>query len=302
MASLLQLFVNGLVFGSIVLLASIGLSLLYGIGNFANFAHGELLTVGAYVAFFGYVTLGVPFLVAAALSVAATAALGVVLDQVVFARHRRSSPIVLLIVTIGIALVLRSLIRIAWSNELRSFGLPLQRGLSLVDATVAVGEVAIDLTLRVTRDEVIIVAVAAAIATLVHLFLTRSKTGVAMRATADNRSLAMITGIDTDRVLTVTWALSGALAAVGGLFLGMQTGVIMPRMGFSILLVVFAAVILGGIGSPYGAMLGAYVIGIAQEMSIAIPGVTASYRAAVSFLILLGVLLVKPSGIMGGRW
>lgn len=302
MASLLQLFVNGLVFGSIVLLASIGLSLLYGIGNFANFAHGELLTVGAYVAFFGYVTLGVPFLVAAALSVAATAALGVALDRVVFVRHRRSSPIVLLIVTIGVALVLRSLIRIAWSNELRSFGLPLQRGLSLVDATVAVGNVAIDLTLRVTRDEVVIVAIAAAIATLVHLFLTRSKTGVAMRATADNRSLAKITGIDTDRVLTVTWALSGALAAVGGLFLGMQTGVIMPRMGFSILLVVFAAVILGGIGSPYGAMIGAYVIGVAQEMSIAIPGVTASYRAAVSFLILLGVLLVQPSGIAGGRW
>lgn len=302
MASLLQLLVNGLVFGSVILLASIGLTLLYGIGNFANFAHGELLTVGAYVAFFGYVTMGVPFLVAAALSVVATAALGVVLDQVVFARHRRSSPIVLLIVTIGVALVLRSLIRIGWSNELRSFGLPLQRGLSLLDATVFVGDLPVRLAVRVTRDEVTIVAVAAVIATLVHLFLTRTKVGVAMRATADNRSLARITGIDADRVLTVTWALSGALAAVGGLFLGMQTGVIMPRMGFSILLVVFAAVILGGIGSPYGAMLGAYVIGIAQEMSIAIPGVTASYRTAVSFLILLVVLLVKPSGIAGGRW
>jgi branched-subunit amino acid ABC-type transport system permease component len=302
MASLLQLLANGLVFGSIVLLASIGLSLLYGIGNFANFAHGELLTVGAYVTFFGYATLGMPFLVAAAMSVAATAALGVALDRVVFARHRRSSPIVLLIVTIGVALVLRSLVRIAWGNELRSFGLPLQRGLSLVDATVTVGNVAVEFALRVTRDEILIVGIAAVIATLVHLFLTRSKTGVAMRATADNRSLARITGVDADRVLTIAWALSGALAAVGGLFLGMQTGVIMPRMGFSILLVVFAAVILGGIGSPYGAMVGAYVIGIAQEMSIAIPGVTASYRTAVSFLILLAVLLVRPSGIFGGRW
>lgn len=302
MASLLQLFANGVVFGSIILLAAIGLSLLYGIGNFANFAHGELLTVGAYAAFLGYATIGIPFLAAAALSIVATAALGVGLDKIVFARHRKSSPIVLLIVTIGVALVLRSLIRIAWGNELRSFGLPLRRGISLLDETIVVGNVPIELVLRLTRDDLLIVAVAAIVASLVHLFLTRTKTGVAMRATADNRSLALITGIDADRVLTITWGLSGALAAIGGLFLGIQTGVIMPRMGFSILLVVFAAVILGGIGSPYGAMLGAYVIGIAQEMSIAIPGVTASYRTAVSFLILLGVLLVKPSGILGDRW
>ena len=302
MASLLQLFVNGVIFGSIVLLASVGLSLLYGIGNFANFAHGELLTVGAYAAFVAKVTLGLPFVVAIAVSIAATALVGLALDRLLFERHRDSSPIVLLIVTIGVALVLRSVIRIVWSNQLRSYGLPLRRGIEFVDTTLPIGGYDLLLRLRVTQDGLTIVAVAAAFAVGTHLFLTRTKIGVAMRATADNRSLAKVTGIDTERILRATWGLSGALAAVGGIFLGMQTGVIMPRMGFNILLIAFAAVILGGIGSPYGAMIGAYVIGIAQEMSIAIPGVSASYRAAVSFLILVLVLLVKPDGIAGGKW
>ncbi|NEU58032.1 branched-chain amino acid ABC transporter permease [Halorussus sp. MSC15.2] len=302
MASLLQLFANGVIFGSIVLLASVGLSLLYGIGNFANFAHGELLTIGAYVAFVVKVTLGLPFVAALGVSVVATAVVGVALDRVLFVRHRDSSPIVLLIVTIGVALVLRSLIRIVWTNQLRSYRLPLRRGIQFVDTTLHVGSYDVLLRLRVTRDGLTIVAVAALFALVTHLFLTRTKMGVAMRATADNRSLAKITGVDTDRVLRATWGLSGALAAVGGAFLGVQTGVIQPRMGFNILLVAFAAVILGGIGSPYGAMVGAYVIGIAQEMSIAVPGVSASYRAAVSFLVLVVVLLVRPEGIAGGRW
>jgi branched-subunit amino acid ABC-type transport system permease component len=300
MASLLQLFANGVIFGSIILLASVGLSLLYGIGNFANFAHGELLTVGAYAAFVAKADLGLPLVGALAVSIVATALVGLALDRFLFVRHRDSSPIVLLVVTIGVALVLRSLIRMVWTNQLRSYRLPLREGIQFVDTTLPVAGYDLVLRLRVTLDDVFIVAVAGAFALGTHLFLTRTNIGVAMRATADNRSLAKVTGIDTDRVLRATWGLSGALAAVGGVFLGVQTGVIMPRMGFNVLLIAFAAVILGGIGSPYGAMLGAYVIGIAQEMSIAIPGVSASYRAAISFLILVGVLLVKPDGIAGG--
>jgi branched-subunit amino acid ABC-type transport system permease component len=300
MASLLQLFANGVIFGSIILLASVGLSLLYGIGNFANFAHGELLTVGAYAAFVAKADLGLPLVGALAVSIVATALVGLALDRFLFVRHRDSSPIVLLVVTIGVALVLRSLIRMVWTNQLRSYRLPLREGIQFVDTTLPVAGYDLVLRLRVTLDDLFIVAVAGAFALGTHLFLTRTNIGVAMRATADNRSLAKVTGIDTDRVLRATWGLSGALAAVGGVFLGVQTGVIMPRMGFNVLLIAFAAVILGGIGSPYGAMLGAYVIGIAQEMSIAIPGVSASYRAAISFLILVGVLLVKPDGIAGG--
>lgn len=301
MASLLQLFADGLVLGSIVLLGSIGLSLLFGIGNFANFAHGEFLTIGAYLTFLFKVQLGLPLVASAAAAVAGAAIVGVALDRVVLIRHRDSPPIVLLIVTIGVALVLRSIIRIVWSSQLRSLDLGVTVGHSLVDTTVTIVGYDVVLALRLTTSAIMIIVLGAALAIATHVFLTRTKIGVAMRATSDNDALAEVTGINTDRVLVITWVLSAALAGIGGIFLGINNGVILPRMGFNLLLVIFAAVILGGIGSPYGAMVGAYVIGLAQEMSVALPFVPTEYRFAVSFLIMIAVLLFRPSGIAGAR-
>lgn len=302
MASLLQLFANGLVFASIVLLASVGLSLLYGIGNFANFAHGELLAIGAYITYGVHVQMGYPLLLAAVVAVVGSAAIGAIMDRTLFIRHRDSPPIVMLIVTIGVALVLRSLIRIVYTSELKTMQQGLSVGHELINRELTIGGYELVLNLRLTSDAMIIIVLGAVFALVTHLFLTRTRTGIAMRATSDNDSLAEVTGIDTDRVLTVTWAFSAGMAAIGGVFLGLETGVIQPRMGFDVLLVVFAAVILGGIGSPYGAMIGAYVIGVAQEMSVALPFVTPGYRFAVSFLVMIGVLLVRPQGIAGERW
>lgn len=298
MAFQLQLVVNGIVFGSIILLASVGLSLLYGIGNFANFAHGEFLTLGAFITFAGYVTLGLPIYVAGFIAFVAVGLLGVALDRTLMARHRDSTPIVLLILTIGLALFLRAVIRLQWGDNQRTLSMPLEQGTQLLNGSFGW----INYSLRLTSTDVIIVVLALLLATATHLFLTRTRMGIAMRATSDNKSLAKVAGIDTENVMTVTWALSGALAGAGGMLLAMQTGVLFPRMGFNIVLVVFAAVILGGIGSPYGAMLGAYIIGIAQETSIMIPGVAAEYRYAFAFLIMIAVLLYKPEGIAGGRW
>ncbi|MCD2204587.1 branched-chain amino acid ABC transporter permease [Halobacterium sp. KA-6] len=289
---------NGIVFGSIILLASVGLSLLYGIGNFANFAHGEFLTLGAFITFAGYVTLGLPIYVAGFIAFVAVGLLGVALDRTLMARHRDSTPIVLLILTIGLALFLRAVIRLQWGDNQRTLSMPLEQGTQLLNGSFGW----INYSLRLTSTDVIIVVLALLLATATHLFLTRTRMGIAMRATSDNKSLAKVAGIDTENVMTVTWALSGALAGAGGMLLAMQTGVLFPRMGFNIVLVVFAAVILGGIGSPYGAMLGAYIIGIAQETSIMIPGVAAEYRYAFAFLIMIAVLLYKPEGIAGGRW
>lgn len=294
----LQLVANGIVFGSIILLASVGLSLLYGIGNFANFAHGEFLTLGAFITFAGYVTMGLPIYVAGFIAFLAVGLFGVAIDRTVMTRHRDSTPIVLLILTIGLALFLRAVIRIQWGDNQRTLGMPLERGTQLLNGTAGW----IDYSLRLTSTDITIVVLALILATATHLFLTRTRMGIAMRATSDNKSLARVTGIDTENVMTVTWALSGALAGAGGMLLAMQTGVLFPRMGFNIVLVVFAAVILGGIGSPYGAMIGAYIIGVAQEISIMIPGVAAEYRYAFAFLIMIAVLLYKPEGIAGGRW
>lgn len=288
MASVLQALFDGIQFGSIILLAAVGLSLLYGVADFPNFAHGAFLTVGAYIAYAGHVTYSLPFVVAAMVSVVGTAALGVFLDRTLLQLHRESSSFVLLIVTVGVAFILRSIVRMIWGNDPLSYGLPVYRSSEVFGISVG-------------RNDLIIIVLGAAFALATHLLLTRTKIGIGMRATSDNESLAMITGIDTDRIITITWAIVGALTAVGGIFLGVKSGVVLPRMGFDILLVVFAAVILGGIGSPYGAMLGAYVIGVAQELMILVPGLSTGYRFGAAFLVMIVVLLFYPHGIAGAR-
>lgn len=302
MTSLLQLFANGLVFASIVLLGSVGLSLIFGIGNFANFAHGEFLTIGAYLTYAASVQFELPLVLAGILGIAGTTVIGIIFDRGLLVRHRDSPAIVLLIVTMGVALLLRSFIRIIWSSELRSLGQGVSEGHTIVDSVVNFSGYDLVIRLVLTIDAILIVLLGAVIAFVTHLFLTRTKTGVAMRATSDNESLAEVTGINVDRVMTVTVMFSAGLAAIGGIFLGINNGVILPRMGFNVLLVIFAAVILGGIGSPYGAMIGAYIIGIAQEMSVALPFITPEYRFAVSFIVMVVVLLFRPTGIAGARW
>lgn len=302
MASLLQHLASGLVFGSIVLLGSVGLTMLYGIGNFANFAHGELLAVGAYLYYTATVTMGLPALVGGGVAILGGAVLGVGLDRTLFARHRRSPPIVLLIVTLGLALLLRSLLRIIFSTSQRSLGGDLQLPITLIDETVSIGGYDLILATRLTPDAITIFVLGLIFAFLVHILLTRTQTGVAMRATSANMSLAKVTGINTDYILTMTWAISAVLAVVAGIFLAQQTGILYPRMGFKVLLVIFAAVILGGIGNPYGAMIGAYIIGVSQSVTGLIPGVHVGYRFAIAFAIMILVLLVRPKGIMGGDW
>lgn len=302
MTSVVQLIYNGVAFGSVIVLAAMGLSLLYGIGNFANFAHGELLTVGAYLTLFLSGAAQLPFVLAAVAAMGITAVLGIVIDRGLMVHHRNSAPLTLLLITVGIAFILRSLIRIAWGSGPRSYDLPLYVNTQLLDSTLSVGGYGLRLSLAVSAKSLTIIAVGILAATLLHVFLTRTKTGIAMRATAANRSLAQVTGIDTEYVATTTWTLAGGLAAVSGVVLAYSSGVIYPRMGFDVLLVVFAAVILGGIGSPYGAMVGAYVISIAREFSILVPGVGSRYKLAAAFLVMIVVLLVKPKGIFGGEW
>lgn len=302
MVSIIQVIYDGISFGSVILLGAVGLSLLYGIGNFANFAHGELLAIGAYVTFVLFATLELHFLLAATIAVIFTAILGVGIDRTILQYHRESSSLTTLLITVGVAFIIRSVIRIIWTNEPKSYSLPLRVGSKILDTTVEVLGFSIELGLRVTEKSAFIVVLGIVFAGLTHIFLTRSKTGVAMRATAANRSLSRISGINTDYVASFTWFLSAGLAAIAGIFLAYSSGLLYPRMGFDVLLLIFAAVILGGIGSPYGAMIGAYLIGIAQEMSILIPGVGSRYRLGVAFMILFMTLLVKPTGIAGGEW
>lgn len=284
---MLQLVINGLVLGSIIALAAIGLSMVYGILNFANFAHGDFLALGAYLAFLFSVVLGIGFIEACVVAVVITALVAVFCDYAIWKRMRTKGAgrIALIIISIGLALFVRNFIVFLWGPDIKRYALPVKRGIEL-------GSVVI------TQNQIAVIIVALICMFLVHYLLKKTTVGKAMRALSDNLDLAKVSGIDVDLVIRYTWAIGMALAAVGGILYGLLTN-INPNMGWFMLLPMFAAAILGGIGNPYGAMAGGIIIGLAQELSTAI--LPTEYKLAVGFAIMIVVLLVRPQGIMEGR-
>jgi len=283
---ILQLIINGIVLGCIIALGAIGLSMAYRILNFANFAHGEFLTLGAYMTFL-FATSGIWFIGASALSIVVTALLAIVLDFAVWKpmRSKSASRTATMILSIGVALALRNSLVIFFGPDIKRDPLPVTEGISLG-------------AIMITDYQIMVVIIAAAAMFGVHRLLIRTSLGKAMRALSDNPSLARISGIDVDAIIRYTWALGMGLAALSGIMYGLITN-INPNMGWFMILPMFAAAILGGIGNPYGAAAGGIIIGLSQEISIAIlPG---EYKLAVSFAIMIAVLLIKPEGIMGGR-
>ncbi|GAB7092282.1 branched-chain amino acid ABC transporter permease [Halorubrum luteum] len=299
--STLELVANGLVYSSIIVLGSIGLSLIYSIAGFANFAHGDTLTVGAYatlVAFgllggVGFTVLGLPlgFFVALAVGIAVAAVVAVITQRIVYDPLEIGS-IGLLITSIGVAFIYRALIQLGFGADAIRYDLPTLRPIEWL----------IPYGIRMTQHDVAIVLTAAALVVGLHVLLQHTDLGRKMRAMADNPDLARASGIRTYRVKIWSWVIGAGLAGAGGAFLGLFNQLV-PRMGFNVLLVIFAAVILGGIGSVYGAMLGGFLIGMVVEMTpllsrAGIP-IGIEYAEAVAFVIMVAVLLVRPTGIAG---
>lgn len=282
-----QFVLNGLIIGSTIALAAIGLTLIFGILDFINFAHGEYLTLGAYTAFVVNVTFGLPFFVAALVAIPITVALALGIDRVVFYPLRKQGVggLALLITSVGLSIILRNSIEMIWSSE------PRRLSASGGEAIAVAG-------VRITVVQIAIILVSLLLMVAIHLLLTRTVLGISMRATASNRALALSSGVNTERVVMWTWIIGAGLTAIAGVLIGLNT-VIRPSMGFGLLLVMFAAVILGGIGDPYGAMLGGLAIGMAQEVSVAF--ISAAYKPAVAFTIMVVLLLWKPEGLRGGE-
>jgi branched-chain amino acid transport system permease protein/neutral amino acid transport system permease protein len=281
----LQLIIYGIVLGSIITLGAIGVSLIFGILRFAHFAHGDMMTVGAYLALVGVGVLQWPMPVVFPLALAGTALVGIGIDRVIYRPLRKASPIIMLISSVGTALMLRSLVQILWGPDNKIY------------------EAGIDIPyriwgLRIKPDQITIVLGAFVLVVLLHLFLHRTRMGKAMRATSDNIDLAKVSGINTERVVLWTWIIAAAMAAAGGIFLGIDTR-LNPIMGWRILLPVFAASILGGIGSIYGAIFGGLLIGVVQELSTLF--ISPAYKPAVAFGIMVIMLVVRPRGLLGGR-
>jgi branched-chain amino acid transport system permease protein len=293
-----QIIVDGVTSGAMIGLGAIGLTLTYGLLRFANFAQGEFATWGAYfalliagalggVAPLGPLTFGWPLLAALLASMALTALLAWSLDAVLFRRLRRhGNAIVLVIASFGASLALRSTVEFLFGPEPYYYSREIAMTLRLAPG------------MRATADQIVVLALALALMLAMHLLLSRTPLGRAMRAVSENPDLARLAGIDAARVVRATWLLGGALAAAAGVFLGVTVQV-RPAMGFELLLPLFAAAILGGIGSVPGAMVGGLVIGIAEAAAVPLAG--AQYRAAVAFVVMLAMLLVRPRGLFGGR-
>ncbi len=259
--------------------------MVYGILGFSHFAHGDMMTVAAYFGFFGVVTLGLPLPLALLLSMVLTAGLAVGIDRLIYRHLRSATPIIMLISTIGVSFMLQSLAQIVWgpSNEVYRSGIVLPYKF---------------LGLRLQPVELTIILGSILLVVLLHFFLHSTKIGKAMRAMADNLNLSKITGINTELVIIWTWVITGVLAAAAGVFLGADTQ-LNPRMGFHLLLAVFAAAILGGIGNLYGSIIGGLVIGIVEEVSTIV--IDPGYKPAVGFVIMVIMLIVRPYGILGGK-
>jgi len=299
----LQYIADGLLLGATIGLGAIGLTLTYSILRFANFTQGDLMSWGAYLTLtlagaiagalsgevlpLGPFSFGWPILLAGLIAMALTGLLALLLDQLLFRRLRRhGSAIVMVIASFGASMALRSLLEFIYTPQPLYFSQNLQIARRL------------GLGIRLTPDQLAVLGLTAILVLVLHLLLTRSHIGRAMRAAAENPALAEITGIDVAQVVRITWLIGGALACAAGVMIGL-TVQIRPYMGFDLLLPLFAAAILGGIGSIPGAILGGLVVGLAESLGVLVVG--AEYRAAISFAVLILLLLFRPTGLFGSR-
>ena len=294
-----QAIADGILTGAIIALGAIGVTFTLGIMRFANFAHGELLTWGAYmaqvvVAFTGPgaptgpLSFGWQLLAAALVAAAVTGLAAWAIDALVFRRLRRrgAMPLTMVFAAFGAALVMRHLIVLVWGHESRYYTRELQIAVELLPGV------------RVLPDQLFILGLALAAMLALHLFLARSRTGMAMRAMAESPALAQVCGVEVDGVVRLTWIISGALAALAGVFTGL-TPQIHAEIGFNLLLSLFAAAILGGTGSLAGAVAGGFLVGLAENLALLV--VSPGYKGAMPFLLLLAILVMRPQGIFGDR-
>jgi len=283
--------VNGLVTGSVFAIAAVGVSLIYGILRLVNFAYGDVMAYGACMAFLFNVTLGLQMVLSTALAMVATAVLSVALELVLWRplRARGAGFMSLFLASIGLALILRQMLLLVAGPQSRAYDVNPYK-------VYVIGSV------RLSGSQAIAIAVAVVAIVLVGVLLSSPSLGRTMRAVADDRALAAVAGIDTGRVIVLTWIVSGLLAGLAGVLAALVQSTFDPNFGFALLLPVFAAVVLGGIGSPYGALLGGLVLGVVTELSTwggFFGGVNSVYKPVVAFAILIGVLLVRPQGLLG---
>ncbi len=294
---------DGLLTGAIVSLGAIGLTMTMNILRFANFGHSEFLTWGAFAAYatfgmvgaldaivggsFGPLSFGPALIVSMAVAVVATAALALLLDRLVFRRLRATAgEMTLVFASFGVALLIRNVLLLGFGHDPKYFSRKIQMSVELLPG------------MRVLPDQMFVFVFTIALMLALHLFLSRSQTGIAMRAVSENPDLARLNGVDVAAIIRWTWIIGGGLAAIAGVCYGM-TVQIRPELGFGLILPLFAAAIVGGTGSIYGAVLGGFIVGLAEN--IALMWIPSGYKPAIPFMVILLVLYIRPNGLFGER-
>jgi branched-subunit amino acid ABC-type transport system permease component len=275
----------GLVTASVLAIASVGLSLQFGITNYINFAYGDFMALGAFFAYdlnslYAHLNIWIAMVLGSVLM----GLLAVLINQFILSPFAKKFDklFYVLIVTFGLSLIILNVIDSFWGSNIRSYRTPIQR-------VKHIGP------FLLTINQLIVMALAIVLMLLLHVLLKSTRLGKSMRAMSDNVSLAMTSGIDTKRITTITWFLSGTMAGIAGTVLAISEGNLTPASGELFLFVIFAAVIVGGVGSIYGAMAGAVIIGLATEVSASF--INAAYKLDIAFVILILTLLFKPSGV-----
>lgn len=279
---MLQILVNALISAAMLAPPAIAFTLLFSILRFPNFAVGSYITVGSYAALVANMA-GAPMAVAVPVAMAVTAILFWLADVAVFRPLQGHADVTLLVVSIALSFIVESAVRLAFGSSVRGYDIPLARPHEWAGV-------------RITSDQVAMLLGAAAILLAAHIVLRYVPAGKAIRAVADNPALAEARGIDTQRINRLVWLFGGALVGFSGVVAGMEL-VIEPAVGAKLIIPVFAAAIVGGIGSPTGAVAGALLVSVAEEVALLV--LPSAYKPAVGFVLIAVTLVVRPHGLMG---
>ena len=280
---MLQTAFNGVVSGVIMTLPALAVTLLFGVLKFPNFAIGAMMTCAAYLVFALNAQLGWPLSVATLLIALVFGGACIVIDYLTFKPLRGRGAITLMVASLGLGFILENFARFAYGNTARSFAIELARPFRFLD-------------IRMNREQMITFAISVAAMLAMWFLLTRTPIGRAMRAVADNPQLALVRGIESERIIRWTWFITGMLLAVGGVLIGMDRA-LEPPMGSNYLVSVFGAAILGGLGSALGAGVGAILIGVASELSTLV--MPPNYRIGIPLAAIALVLVFRPQGLFG---
>ena len=300
-------FIPGLVLGCIYALGAIGITLTFGILRFANFSHGEIMMTSSYLTWEAMVisaSLGliVHPLIGAIPACLCAILLALLVDRFFYKPFRNSPTIIIVIASFGMMLIIRSMVQVVWGPNQLTF----VKGIAKPNPYIRDLTSSVDLMLLIPNKHFLILIGTIIIMLIFNYILSSTKIGKGMRAVSDNPDLAKVSGIDVENIIRATWIVGGFCAAAAGVFLAMDTQFIESTMGFRMLLPMFAAAILGGIGRPFGAVAGGLIIGLAEELSAypwfgGGPVISPGYKSGVAFSIMVFMLIIKPSGLFKGK-